>query len=331
MPSSITALSIYLTMYTQHLISLLIILLIPNALTAPTLPPLPLIIWHGLGDNYEADGLVSVGKLAQEINPGTYIYNIRLGEDASADRTATFFGNLTEQLSIVCDDLATHPVLSKAPAVNALGFSQGGQFLRAYVERCNDPPVRSLVTFGSQHNGISAFQTCGANDWVCKGATGLLKGNTWSSFAQSRVVPAQYFRDPEQMEEYLESSNFLADINNERRMKTSLYRKNLRSLKKFAMYMFREDQTVVPKESSWFAQVNTTTSNVTWLRERTIYKDDWLGLKKLDERGALDFELAPGKHMQLDDQILGQAFVKYFAPEDSFSGKEDQDVMNTDL
>ena len=317
-------------MFAKQLISLLI-LLIPCTLSAPTVPPLPLIIWHGLGDNYEADGLVSVGKLAQEINPGTFVYNIRLDEDASSDRTATFFGNLTEQLSAVCDDLATHPVLSKAPAVNALGFSQGGQFLRGYIERCNDPPVRSLVTFGSQHNGISAFQACAVNDWVCKGATGLLTGNTWSSFAQSRVVPAQYFRDPEQMAEYLESSNFLADINNERRLKNSMYRKNLVALKKFAMYMFRDDETVIPKESSWFAEVNTTTSNVTWLRQRTIYKDDWLGLKKLDERGALDFELAPGKHMQLDDKLLTQAFVKYFTPEDSFRGKGDQEVMSTDL
>ena len=44
-------------------------------------------------------------------------------------------GNLTEQLAQVCSDLASHPILSPAPAVNALGFSQGGQFLRGFVER----------------------------------------------------------------------------------------------------------------------------------------------------------------------------------------------------
>ena len=59
--------------------------------------PLPLIIWHGLGDNYKADGLAQVGKLAEAIHPGTFVYNIHVDEDASADRTATFFGNLTRE------------------------------------------------------------------------------------------------------------------------------------------------------------------------------------------------------------------------------------------
>ena len=106
--------------------------------------PLPLIIWHGLGDNYQADGLAAVAKLADDINPGTLVYLIHIEDDAGADRTATFLGNLTEQIDKVCSDLASHPILSTAPAVDALGFSQGGQFLRGYIERCNFPPVRSL-------------------------------------------------------------------------------------------------------------------------------------------------------------------------------------------
>ena len=123
--------------------------------------PLPLIIWHGLGDSYASEGMIQVGDLASSINPGTFVYNIQLGASAAEDQRATFFGNLTTQLEQVCADLAEHPILSTAPAVDALGFSQGGQFLRAYVQRCNFPPVRSLVTFGSQHNGITKFQTCG--------------------------------------------------------------------------------------------------------------------------------------------------------------------------
>ena len=30
---------------------------------------------------------------------------------------------------------------------------KGGQFLRAYVERCNKPRVYNLITYGAQHNG----------------------------------------------------------------------------------------------------------------------------------------------------------------------------------
>src|SRR6266536_1329095 len=183
-------------------------------------------------------------------------------------RTATFFGNLTLQIEKVCTDLSSHPILSTAPAIDALGFSQGGQFLRGYIERCNSPPVRSLVTFGAQHNGISEFQACGATDWLCKGAQGLLRGSTWSSFVQSRLVPAQYFRDSMQIEQYLEHSNFLADVNNERALKNQTYKENLEKLERFVMYLFEDDETVVPKETAWFAEVNGT--EVTNLRERAI-------------------------------------------------------------
>lgn len=238
---------------------------------------------------------------------------IRIDEDASADRSATFFGNLTLQMEKVCSDIAAHPILSTAPAIDALGFSQGGQFLRGYVERCNNPPVRSLVTFGSQHNGISSFQSCGATDWLCKGAQGLLRSNTWSTFVQSRLVPAQYFRDPEQLEDYLLYSNFLADINNERELKNQTYKTNLQTLKKFVMYIFEDDETVHPKESGWFAEVNGT--DVTDLRDREIYNEDWIGLKGLDGKGALEFKSTPGKHMSLSDKELKNVFKTYYGPE----------------
>ncbi|KAF4624395.1 hypothetical protein G7Y89_g13778 [Cudoniella acicularis] len=274
--------------------------------------PLPLVIWHGLGDNYAAEGLASVAKLADSVHPGTYTYIIRIDDDASADRTATFFGNLTLQMEKVCADLAADPILSTAPAVDALGFSQGGQFLRGYIERCNNPPVRSLVTFGSQHNGISEFQQCGAMDWVCKGAQGLLRSNTWSSFVQNRLVPAQYFRDPNQIEEYLEYSNFLADVNNERKVKNQTYKENLEKLERFVMYLFEDDTTVIPKETGWFADVNGT--DVTLLREREIYKEDWLGLKTLDKKGALKFEVTEGPHMQLSEELLKKVFKANYGP-----------------
>ncbi|KAL9600066.1 MAG: hypothetical protein Q9219_003436 [cf. Caloplaca sp. 3 TL-2023] len=282
--------------------------------------PLPLVVWHGLGDNYKADGLRSIGSLANDTNPGTYTYYIRLDDDPSADRTATFLGNVTEQVSKVCRDLATHPILSRAPAINALGFSQGGQFLRAYVQRCNNPPVRTLVTFGSQHNGISEFQNCGENDWVCRSWDGYLKRNTWSHFVQSRLVPAQYFRDPDDLEGYLDSSNFLADINNERAVKNETYKTNLMRLRRFVMFMFEADTTVVPKESAYFAEYNKTSDEVTRLQDRRLYKEDWLGLKRLDEKGRLEFKVAEGRHMQLSEELLRETFGKYFGI-DSSMGK----------
>jgi len=292
---------------------------LPSRSSHPTNPPaptpLPLILWHGLGDTYDAEGLASVAKLASRINPNTYVYTIRLSNTSSLDRRATFFGNLTTQLETVCEDLRSHPILSTAPAVNALGFSQGGQFLRGYIEKCNNPPVKNLVTFGSQHNGIAKFQKCKTGDLLCASVAALLKANTWG-VAQSTLVPAQYYRDPEDLDSYLEHSNWLADINNERDVKNKTYARSLASLNKFAMYLFKDDETVVPRQSGWFAEVNGTTGNVTLLRDREIYKQDWLGMRKLDDKGGLVFREVEGKHMELDQENLEDVFKEFFAADE---------------
>lgn len=281
----------------------------------PKPSPLPVVIWHGLGDNFENPGLQDVAELINETNPDTVVHIIGLADTGASDRTATFFGNVTEQVAQVCEQLAKEPKLRNAPAINAIGFSQGGQFLRGYVERCNDPPVYNLVTFGSQHNGISEFEGCsGPTDWTCHTANALLRWGQWTDYVQSRLVPAQYFRDPEQLDQYLNHSNFLADINNERPLKNVTYAQNIARLNKFVMYLFENDTTVIPMESGWFAEVNTTSAKVTPLKERDIYKEDWLGLKILDRKGGLIFDTLKGGHMRLEEDELKETFKKYFSP-----------------
>lgn len=292
--------------------------------------PLPLLIWHGLGDTYDADGLRETGKLVQQLHPGTYIYYVRVDDDSTKDRTGTFFGNITSQIAQVCDDIHQVPELRRTDGqdglrVDALGFSQGGQFLRGLLERCDGLSIRSLVTFGSQHNGIAQFPACSAYDFLCKAATGLIKGNAWTEYIQNRVVPAQYYRSVNETtglptQDYLDHSNFLADVNNERAAKNETYRARVAGLERFVMYVFANDTTVIPKESGWFAEVNATDGVVTPLKDRPIYQEDWLGLKQLDERGGLILKEHPNGHMQLEDKVLVEAFNDFFGPERKTKG-----------
>lgn len=282
--------------------------------TSPEVVTLPLVIWHGLGDSFQGSGLNDIASLAQEVHPDTYIHIVQLADTDFADRQASFLGNVSQQVATVCEQLTNDTILRTAPAINALGFSQGGQFLRAYVEQCNFPPVRNLVTVGSQHNGISEFQECKWSDLVCKGAEAILHAGRWSDLVQGGFVPAQYYRDPEDLEAYIEHSNFLADVNNEREEKNATYRENLASLNRFAMLMFADDTVAHPKESAWFAEVNATSGEVTELHDRLLYKEDWLGLRELDDKDALDFLTVPGNHMQLEDEVLVKIFQDYFGP-----------------
>lgn len=95
------------------------------------------------------------------------------------------------------------------------------------------------------------------------------------------------------------------------------------------MILFKDDKTVIPKESGWFAEVETLKDEekeirkVTELRNRTMYKQDWLGLRDLDERGGLVFEEVEGEHMHLKDEDLKRLFGMYFGGKDKkFGGKE---------
>ncbi|EXM31513.1 hypothetical protein V3481_013795 [Fusarium oxysporum f. sp. vasinfectum] len=277
--------------------------------------PLPIVVWHGLGDQFNSDGMKSIQALAEAIHPGTFVHIIAIDGDPSQDQMATFRGNVSDQVSKVCEELAKHPILSTAPAIDAIGISQGGQFLRGYVERCNWPQVRSLVAFGSQHNGIIDFRSCGATDWLCKGAMALMRFGTWSKLVQSSLVPAQYYRNPAteaDYKKYLENSNFLADINNERELKNEKYKANLSKLTNFVMWMFEDDDLVIPKESSWFEEVNGT--EVIPLRARELYHEDWLGLRELDRNGGLRFRSAPGKHLENLYELLNETVTNYCGP-----------------
>lgn len=249
------------------------------------------------------------------MNPGTFVHSVYLDEDGGSDRSASFFGLVDTQLSQVCSQLRAVPEL--AHGFNAIGFSQGGQFLRGYVERCNDPPLKTLITFGAQHNGIADFlASCKPTDFLCKSASSLLRSSKWAPWVQRKVVPAQYYRDPADLDSYLEHSAFLADINNERPAgRNETYRENLASLDRFVMVMFEDDETVVPKESAWFAEFNATSGVTTPLEQRPIYKEDWLGLKKLGHEGKLEYLTSPGKHMQLTEEVLVGVFKTYLGPE----------------
>jgi len=267
-------------------------------------------------------------------HPGSYVYPIRLDDDGSVDQRSTFFGSLVEQLNRTCHLLSAQPELSaNTTRIDALGFSQGGQFVRALLETCSGIEVRNLVTFGSQHNGISRFKECGTWDLLCRGSIGTIQGNVWSDFVQHNIVPAQYYREVDDetglgSQEYLNRSSFLAHVNNEQDKKTPEFKKRISGLDNFVMYIFEDDKTVIPKESGWFAEVNATDGTVTDLRDRMIYKEDWLGLKELDEKGGLQFRTTPGGHMTLDEELLTDVFKEFFGPERNLITPTDRSRQN---
>jgi palmitoyl-protein thioesterase len=113
------------------------------------------------------------------------------------------YGNVNEQIEQVANQLADVEELEDG--FDAIGFSQGlslnklclfvmieckqaGQFLRAYVERYNAPPVHNLITFGSQHMGVSDVPPCSPGDFLCQIARRAVKSGVYSNWAQNNLV-----------------------------------------------------------------------------------------------------------------------------------------------
>ena len=67
---------------------------------------------------------------------------------------------------------------------------------------------------------------------------------------------------------------------------------------------------VVPKESAWFGAaaigagdgdqvVLSLSKTIVPMRRQQLYVEDWIGLRRLDERGVIKFERCESGHMQI--------------------------------
>jgi len=291
---------------------LFLLIALSKAENSPTQNWRPVVLWHGMGDSC-CDPL-SMGRIKRMIDkgfPGIYVYSVEIGNNTIDDEFNSFFKNVNSQLVEMNEKINSHPQL--AQGFNAIGFSQGGQFLRGYVQRYNSPPVYNLMTLGGQHQGVFSFPNCPApNVTLCQALADLLTLGAYDPFVQSFVVQAEYWQDTMIYDIYLKSSVFLADINNARETKNATYKENLASLNNFVMVKFENDTVVVPRESEWFEYYAPgEDKNIVSLYQSPIYTEDWIGLKELDQNNRLTFLQTEGNHLQFTDEWFEDNIFPY--------------------
>merc|ERR1712236_50157 len=275
--------------------------------------PTPIVLWHGMGDS--CCNPISMGNiknfLEDEIS-GVYVHSIMIGSNIIVDMESGFFRDTNRQVSEVCEMMANDPELQDG--YNAIGFSQGGQFLRAVAQRCPNPPMKNLVTFGAQHQGVFGFPNCpGEINFFCDIVRDLLNYGAYVDFVQDFLVQAQYWHDPLHFDTYVEKSKFIAEINNEKDVKNASYAINLSSLENFVMVKNTEDSMVEPRESSHFEfYVPGQADVILPLRESPLYVEDRIGLKALDEAGKLHFMDVEGDHLQFSRQWFIDNIINVF-------------------
>jgi len=77
------------------------------------------------------------------------------------------------------------------------------------------------------------------------------------------------------------------------------------------MVKFNQDKMVQPIESEWFGFYKPgQDQEIETMRNSTLYKEDWLGLKVLDESNRLKFLEVNGGHLQFTDPWFIQNIIK---------------------
>ena len=103
---------------------------------------------------------------------------------------------------------------------------------------------------------------CSSTDcWCCQNSCSP------STLLFTLTPPVQ---DPDDEEEYLSHNIFLPDINNEGAYKNKVYKRNMAGLERLVLFRFREDFTVVPRDSAWFSKVQG--GRTVPLRDTNLYK-----------------------------------------------------------
>lgn len=223
----------------------------------------PLVVLHGL-ESSSGNMEPFCEWLTNSFN--TTVYNIEIG---NGEKTS-LYTPLNDQLSELCETLyAIDDLLS---GFNFIGISQGGLLARGYVERCNLYPVINLITLVSPHGGEYMR---------------LLNFDMYSDFFQKHFAVANYWRNPNNLNDYYNKCIYLPIINNEVNHSYSQQQMtNMLSLTNFVMIWSPFDYVLNPPESGKFSFFDEDLKVIP-LEETSLYEADLLGLRVLNESGKL--------------------------------------------
>ena len=224
---------------------------------------LPVVVLHGI-----ASSQIDTDNFSEWISHtfNKKVFNLEIGTGS----ITSIFTPIMFQLNVLCALIYDIPELYNG--FDFIGVSQGGLLARAYVEMCNKYPVRNLITLVTPHGGITIES--------------LPKLNFYSEFYQNTLSFAGYWRNPDNLHQYLEKSTFLPILNNEVVTNESKrYASNMKTLNNFVLVWSYTDETLYPRESAKFSFLDED-KNIVGIEDTELYKNDYLGLRGLSEKGS---------------------------------------------
>jgi palmitoyl-protein thioesterase len=234
----------------------------------------PVVVLHGIASDSN-----NIQELADWIGVtfNRQVYNIELGNGID-----TSLMPMEYQLDLLCKVI--YDIDNLKDGFDFVGMSQGGLLARGYTEYCNKYKVDNLITLVTPHGGI----------FYKSPLINFLK--IYSPEMQEKFSFTNYWRNPIDYELYLKNSTYLAALNNEKEININ-NKKNIESLNNFVMVFSPFDTIVVPAQSAIFSLYNSNLDIIP-LYETELYKEDWLGLQKLNKKNKLWLYKTNCTHME---------------------------------
>jgi palmitoyl-protein thioesterase len=208
------------------------------------------------------------------------VYNLELGDGDDYSTDTPVYTQVDELKNTI------YKIPELKEGFDFIGISQGGLIGRAYVQLYNhlsNYQVNTLITLVTPHGGVYDKN--------------LGFFNFYTKKMQKTLSFSNYWRNPNELIQYLTHSSFLADANNERLNKNETYKKNIMNLENFVMVYSPNDEIIKPPETGIFAIYDKKLHTIN-LKSTELYKKDWLGLKYLDENNKLFFERTNCTHVE---------------------------------
>ncbi|XP_028656840.1 lysosomal thioesterase PPT2-A-like isoform X1 [Erpetoichthys calabaricus] len=181
---------------------------------------------------------------------------------------------------------AIYPIMQNAAdGVHLICYSQGGLVCRGILSVLPDHNVDSFISLSSPQAG-----QYGDTSYLKYVFPKYIKTNLYhicyTSIGQD-VSICNYWNDPHHHDMYLNSSKFLAILNNENtNPNATAWKNNFLRIKKLVLIGGPDDGVIMPWQSSHFGFYDDN-ETVIEMKDQMTYLTDSFGLKTLDARGDL--------------------------------------------
>ncbi|KAJ0961870.1 hypothetical protein J5N97_029698 [Dioscorea zingiberensis] len=290
----------------RALVSVIVIAVV-FAVISPISFSIPFIFVHGIYEECKSNNTIGFIELLSYWS-GSPGHCIPIGNGM----VDSWFMPLQRQTDILCEKVKEMEELKEG--FNIVGTSQGTLTARGLVQFCDGIPPEFHLSIWSSILGIRHVPLCGnLGPFLCGIVAELLKHRVYTDFVQNLLAPSGYFKIPTAIPQYLEYASFLPRLNNERpNERNSTYKERFSSLNTLVLIMADNETVLVPKETSWFGYY----PEGNWFpilspHQTPLYKEDWIGLKTLDDEGRVKFISVASDHFGVPEEDIKKYIVPY--------------------